>query len=124
MMLMLLLSELTRLEVQLVAEGDYLRIQAPAGVLSPDLREAMMEHKSALLRFASLPCVVTIDGLGVLTGNRVEQDITFVAPERQEVWRYKIGVMSLRESVERLYWPCMVLQARSEDMPDSGGNEL
>ena len=58
---------------------------------------------------------------GILTGNRQQQDITFVAPERQEAWRYKIGVMSLCDGVERFYWPRMVLQARPEDLPDSGG---
>ena len=42
MMLMLLLSELTRLGVHLSAEPDGLWIKAPAGVLTGDLRQAMM----------------------------------------------------------------------------------
>jgi TubC N-terminal docking domain len=121
MMLMLLLTELTHLEVHLSVESDGLHIQAPAGVLSDELRQAMMEHKAALMRYASLPYVVA-DGVGILTGSRQEQDITFVAPERQEAWRYKIGVMSLRDGVERFYWPGMVLQARPDDMADAERN--
>src|SRR6266699_2522496 len=85
MILMMLLSELTRLEVRLVAAAES---------LSNDLRQAMTEHKAALMRYASLPYVVA-DGVGILTGNRQEQDITLVAPERKEAWHYKIGVMSL-----------------------------
>ncbi len=97
-----------------------MRVKAPAGSLSNDLRQAMTEHKAALMRYASLPYVVA-DGVGILTGNRQEQDITLVAPERKEAWHYKIGVMSLCDGVERFYWPCMVLQARPDDMTDSGG---
>src|SRR5690242_16166076 len=114
MILALLLSELTRLGVRLFTEQDGLRVQAPAGALTEDLRQAMMEHKAALLRFVASPYVETIDGLGTLTGNRQEQDITFVAPERKEGWRYKIGVVSLQDGVERFYWPRMVSHARPE----------
>lgn len=119
MILMVLLSELTRLEVRLVAAAENVHVQAPARALSDELHQAMKEHKAALMRYASLPYVVA-DGVGILTGNRQEQDITFVAPEHQEAWRYKIGVMSLCDGVERFYWPRMVLQARPEDLPDSG----
>lgn len=121
MMLMLLLTELAHLEVHLSVASDGLHIQAPVGALTDELRQAMTEHKAALMRYASLPYVVA-DGVGILTGNLQEQDVTFVAPERQEAWRYKIGVMSLRDGVERFYWPRMVLQARPEDMADAGGN--
>jgi len=120
MMLMLLLTELARLEVQLSVASDGLHIQAPVGTLSDELRQAMTEHKAALMRYASIPYVIT-DDVGILTGNQQEQDITFVAPQRQETWRYKIGVMSLRDGVERFYWLRMLLQARPEDMPDSEG---
>lgn len=114
MILALLLSELTRLGVHLFAEQDDLRVQAPAGVLTGDLRQAMIEHKTALLHFATFPYVQTIDGLGTLTGNRQEQDITFVASERKEAWRYKIGVVSLQDGMERSYWPRMVSQGRPQ----------
>jgi hypothetical protein len=80
----------------------------------------MTQHKAALMRYASLPYVIA-DDVGILTGNQQEQDITFVAPERQEAWRYKIGVMSLHDGVERFYWPRMVLQARRMDMANAGG---
>ena len=55
MMLMLLLTEHTHLEVRLLAENDGLHIQAPAGALTDELRQAMMEHKAALLRYAACP---------------------------------------------------------------------
>lgn len=123
MMLMLLLSELTRLQIHLSVASNKLHVQAPVGALCDELRLAMAEHKPALIRYASLPYVIA-DDVGILTGNRLEQDITFVAPERKAAWRYKIGVMSLSDGVERFYWPRMVLQARPEDLPDVGGNSL
>lgn len=121
MMLMLLLSELARLQVHLSVASDGLHVQAPAGTLTDELRQAMTEHKADLMHYASLPYVIA-DGVGILTGNRQEQDITYVAPERQEAWRYKIGVMSMHDGVERFYWPRMVLQAHQVDMANSGGN--
>src|SRR5690349_10279959 len=96
MMPMLLLSELTCLQVQLSVTSDGLRVQAPVGTLCDELRLAMTEHKTALMRYASLPYVIA-DDVGILTGNRQEQDITFVAPLRQEAWRYKIGIRSLSD---------------------------
>ncbi len=123
MMLMLLLTELAHQEMHLSVASDGLHVQAPVGVLSDELRLAMTQHKVALMRYASLPYVIA-DDVGILTGNRQEQDITFVAPERQEAWRYKIGVMSLRDGVERFYWPRMVLQARRVDMVNAGGMPL
>ncbi len=106
MMLMLLLSELTRLDVQLSATSDRLHVQAPAGVLTDELRQAMAEHKADLLRFARSPCVETIDGPGVLTGSRRAFGIIeFVAPERQERLRYTVGVRLTRDSIERFYLP-------------------
>ena len=114
MMLMLLLTELTRVEVRFLAEADGVHIQAPSGVLTDELRQAMTEHKAALLRFARFPYVQTIDSLGMLTGHTKEHDVSWVAPEHQEALRYKIGVMSLSDSTERFYWPRMVLLARPE----------
>lgn len=114
MMLMLLLTELIRLQVRLLTEADDVHILAPAGVLTDELRQAMPEHKAALLRFARFPYVETIDGLGVLTGNTKEHDIGWVAPEHQEALRYEIGVTSLSDRIERFYWPRMVLLAQPE----------
>ena len=82
-MLMVVLTELARFEVHLSVAYDGLHVQAPFGVLSDELRQAMTEHKEALLRYAADPSVETIDGLGFLTGNRQEQDVTFTAPERK-----------------------------------------
>ena len=44
MMLMLLLSELARLKVQLSATTEGLHVQAPKGVLTGELRQAMTEQ--------------------------------------------------------------------------------
>ena len=111
MMLILLVTELARLEVYLSVESDGLHVQAPSGVLTDELRQAMTEHKAVLLRYAADPAVETIDGLGYLTGNRQEQDITFVAPERKERLRYKVGVVLLQNGIERFYYPGVVSEA-------------
>ena len=108
MMLMALLSELARLEVYLSVASDGLHVQAPSGVLTDELRQAMIEHKAALLRYAADPAVETIDGLGYLTGNRQEHDVTFTAPERKERLRYKVGVVLLQDGIERFYYPGML----------------
>jgi hypothetical protein len=106
MMLMLLLSELARLQVHLSVATDGVHVQAPTGVLTDELRQAMAEHKADLLRFARYPFVETIDGLGVLTGNRKECNIIeFVAPERHERLRYTIGVKLTLDGLERFYLP-------------------
>lgn len=44
-----LLAELKKLGVLLICDGDALRIKAPAGVLTPELKAALAEHKAALL---------------------------------------------------------------------------
>jgi hypothetical protein len=106
MMLMLLLSELTHLQVQLSVTSEGVHVQAPAGVLTDELRQAMAEHKADLLRFARTPCVETVDGPGVLTGNRRAFGIIeFVAPERQERLRYTIGVRLKSDGMEKFYLP-------------------
>jgi hypothetical protein len=107
-MLMILLTELVRLEVHLSVASDGLHVQAPVGVLTDELRQAMTEHKAALLRYAVDPSVETIDGLGYLTGNRQEQDVTFVAQERRERLRYKVGVVLQQDGIERFYYPGML----------------
>jgi hypothetical protein len=106
MMLMLLLSELARLQVHLSVASDGLHVQAPKGVLTDELRQAMTEHKADLLRFVRSPCVETIDGPGVLTGNRRNfAIIEFVASERQERLRYTLGVRLIHDGLERFYLP-------------------
>jgi len=108
MMLILLLTELTSLKVHLSVESDGLHVQAPSGALTDELRQVMTQHKAALLRYAADPAVETIDGLGYLTGNRQEQDVTFVAPERKERLHYKVGVVLLQDGIERFYYPGML----------------
>jgi TubC N-terminal docking domain len=108
MMLMLLLTELVHQEVRLFVEAESLRVQAHAGGLTDELRQAMVANKADILRFARNPSVETTDGLGTLTGHTQKQDITWVAPQRLEAWCYKIGVLNLSDGVERFYWPGMV----------------
>ena len=117
MMLMLLLTELTRLDVQLSAEHGGLKVDAPVGALTKELHEAMIDHKAALLRYAAYPYVETIDGLGMLTGHRQEFGIIdFVAPERKERLRYKIGVRLLQDEVERFYLPGTLWEVKRKEI--------
>ncbi len=46
-----LYHNLKRRGVRLVADGDNLKVDAPAGVLADEDRAALAEHKSALLKF-------------------------------------------------------------------------
>jgi TubC N-terminal docking domain len=108
MMLILSLSELAHLEVYLSVAADGVHVQAPTGVLTDELRQAMTQHKAALLRYVPDPAIETIDGLGYLTGNRQEQDVTFVAQVRKERLRYKVGVVLLLDGNERFYYPGML----------------
>ncbi len=45
--------------------------------------------------------VETVDGLGYLTGHRKEQDGMFFPEEKRERLRYNIGVVILKERIER-----------------------
>jgi len=116
MILSLLLTELTHVGVRLKGADGRLKVHAPAGVLTEYLRQAISEHKAALLQFAAYPYVETIDGLGRLSGNTQQRDLYLVPEERQEALRYRIGVVSLRDGIERFCYPQMVLVARSETM--------
>jgi tubulysin polyketide synthase-like protein len=88
-MLMLLLTELTYLDVHLLAGHDGLHVQAHAGALSDELRQAMAEHKAALLHYATYPYVQTVDVLGALTGTRQETDPLCYGTRHGERLRYK-----------------------------------
>lgn len=116
MMLMLLLTKLIHLKVKVAIEHGHVKIQAPAGVLDESLRQAMRQQKKDVQRFAFCPYVVTIHGPGMLTGNAQECDVSFVAPERQERLRYRVGVQLLHNRVEQFYYPGMLLLARPEDV--------
>ena len=50
-----LLSRLAALNVKLTAAGGRLRVEAPAGALTDELRAALAEHKRALLDLLSRP---------------------------------------------------------------------
>ncbi|HEY2517942.1 MAG TPA: condensation domain-containing protein, partial [Polyangiaceae bacterium] len=55
MSLPLLLAELTRHDIHLAVEGDKLRVRAPEGAVSPQLRERLAQNKEALLRHLIAP---------------------------------------------------------------------
>jgi TubC N-terminal docking domain len=118
MILSWLLTKLLHVGVRLTVVQGRLKVHAPAGVLTEELRQAMTEQKAALLQFAQFPYVETIDGLGMLTGNTQERDLFCVAEERQEALRYRIGVVSLYDGVERFSYPRMVLVTRPEMRTD------
>jgi thioesterase domain-containing protein len=46
-----LLAELRRRDLQVWADGDQLRCSAPAGVLTPELRDQLQRHKRVILEF-------------------------------------------------------------------------
>ena len=48
-----LLAKLERLNVKVSLAGDKLRLEAPAGVLTPELKEALRQHKAALMALLS-----------------------------------------------------------------------
>jgi len=48
-----LLAKLERLNVKVSLAGDKLRLEAPAGVLTPELKEALRQHKAALIALLS-----------------------------------------------------------------------
>jgi hypothetical protein len=58
--------------------------------------------------------VETVDGLGYLTGNQREQDVSFFSEDKRERLRYKIGVVILNDGVERFYYPQNTWEARPE----------
>ncbi len=54
-----LLSELVRKGVNLEVVGNELRIDAPKGVLTAELRQSLIEHKQAILTLLSPPPIGT-----------------------------------------------------------------
>src|ERR1051326_7195421 len=103
--LMLLLTQLTRLHVQLSEKAGRLQVDVPSGALTDEVRQAMAEHKAALLRYTTDPSVQTPDGSGVLTGAHQETDPLCYGTRHGERLRYKIGVRLLQDEVERFYLP-------------------
>jgi len=53
------LAEMRRAGVVLIADGDKLRLRAPAAVLTPELRELARTHKTELLGVLSGPVGAT-----------------------------------------------------------------
>jgi hypothetical protein len=80
-----LLATLRRLDVTLTPWGDRLRVNAPQGVLTDDLSQAIREHKTELL------------------------DLMESFEERAAIAEYCSGL--LREAAERLAWDYLLSRA-------------
>ncbi|HKQ05764.1 MAG TPA: hypothetical protein VJ464_11570 [Blastocatellia bacterium] len=50
-----LLSDLRKRDVRIEANGDRLRINAPCGVLTPEMRDALVMYKAELLKMFQQP---------------------------------------------------------------------
>ena len=59
--------------------------------------------------------VDTPDGPGYLTGGIREQDVMFIAPERKEQLRYKVGVTLVQGGVERFYLPAAIWEIQPKE---------
>ncbi len=94
-----LLDRLRALGVEVRAEGDKLRYRAPAGVLTPDLRQAIREHKAALLELLrpatpSPPAACTVRFVGpspVVFGPRGVDPIDFRFDVDKQAWVHDPG---------------------------------
>ncbi len=60
--------------------------------------------------------VETVDGLGYLTGDIREQDVTFLSEEKRERLRYKIGVVILKDGIERFYFPSTIWEVQEKEI--------
>ena len=78
------------------------------------LKGLQKPSKKPSITLQTLHLVETVDGLGYLSGNKREQDVTLVAPERQERLRYKVGVVLLLDGAERFYYPGTISDPRPE----------
>ena len=87
-----------------LAPSGYLPVR-PVQVVEED--DSVKPHPSYINQLVDTP-----GGLGYLTGNRCEQDVTFTAPERKKWLRYKFGVRLLQDDVERFYLPRTVWEVQ------------
>ena len=83
--------------------------------------DGVKPHPSCINQLVDTP-----DGLGYLTGNLREQDVTFTASEHKKWLRYKFGVRLLQDDVERFYLPRTVWEVQpraiqaDEQVPKEG----
>ena len=63
-----LLSNLSSKDIELWADGDRLRYNAPKGALTPDLRKELSAHKSEILALLRQADTVTSSAFLPLTG--------------------------------------------------------
>ena len=81
--------------------------------------DCMKPHPSYIDQLVDTP-----GGLGYLTGNWREQDVTFTAPEHKEWLRYTFGVRLLQDEVERFYllrtvWEVQLRATQADEGPVS-----
>ena len=82
-------------------------LDALAGALTDELRQAIGEHKAALPRHTAYPYVDTVDGRGT--------DPFCYGTRHGERLRDKIGVRLLHDGVERLYLPGTLWEAKRKE---------
>ena len=70
----------------------------------------MKPHTSCIGHLVDTP-----DGLGYLTGNTREQEVTFMAPERQKWHRYTFGVRLLQDGMEHFYLPRTIWEVQPKE---------
>ena len=80
-----LLSQLGTLGIRLTMDGEHLRLSAPKGALTPDLREKVIQHKAAIVVF--LRDVGLSSGSDSLTIRPVPRDSAFpLSFAQQRLW--------------------------------------
>ena len=89
-----LLAELRRRGVKLTVNGDRLRYEAPRGALTPELLEAMRQHKPELLRLLSRPPIPQDVVAGVEAALRAGRWVRIATP-------YDILLAPNRRAAER-----------------------
>ena len=98
-----LLAQMKALGIELSAEGDKLRIDAPKGVLSPSIRELLSEHKTDILQFlhtskhtGACPLIPAAPRDGHLPASFSQERLWFLAQLEPDSLAYNIpGVLRL-----------------------------
>ena len=98
-----LLAQMKALGIELSAEGDKLRIDAPKGVLSPSIRELLTGHKTDILQFlhtskhtGACPLIPAAPRDGHLPASFSQERLWFLAQLEPDSLAYNIpGVLRL-----------------------------
>jgi len=95
--LQVFLAELYKREIQLWADGDQLRCKAPAGVLTSELRNQLMERKTEILAFLRTAQTVAQQPRAIvpLQPNGARAPIFAVAGHNGDVFTYRTFALEL-----------------------------